>query len=45
MSVTCDYCQCDIVDGHDYYDIDGTIICEECISTFKKTVEDEEYDV
>jgi hypothetical protein len=32
----CDICNGSIYDGDEYYDVDGTIICEECIGDFKK---------
>ncbi|MBR2385258.1 MAG: hypothetical protein IKA99_06615 [Clostridia bacterium] len=40
-----DRCQCcdgDIMVGEEYYDIDGTIICEECIDEYRKTAESKE---
>lgn len=38
----CDCCGKDIIVGEEYYDIDGTMICEECIKTYKKTAESKE---
>lgn len=34
---TCEDCGCDICDGDDYYDIAGTILCEDCIDNYKFT--------
>ena len=34
---TCDYCDCDICEGDDYYDINDWRICEACIDKFIKT--------
>ena len=31
----CEHCNGSIYDGEEYYNIDGTIICEECIDDFK----------
>lgn len=36
----CDYCGEPITDDH-YYDLDGDIVCQECLdSNFKKRVDD-----
>lgn len=32
----CSVCDCDIYEGETYYDIDGLILCEECLSTYRK---------
>jgi hypothetical protein len=32
----CTDCDCDIYEGDDYYDIDGYIICIDCITDYKK---------
>ena len=40
-----DKCQCcdgDIFIGEEYYDIDGTIVCEECIDEYRKTAKSKE---
>lgn len=34
----CDYCEEDIFDGDGYYDVDTTIVCEDCMRGFYKTV-------
>ena len=36
---TCDYCENDVYEGDDYYDINGWRICEDCIDKFLKTAE------
>lgn len=36
----CQYCNADIVEGEQYYDIMGVIVCEECIDAFRKTAEE-----
>ncbi|RXM72699.1 hypothetical protein [Clostridium tetani] len=35
----CCNCDCTICEGDEYYDIDGTILCEECIRDYKHTAE------
>lgn len=35
----CVNCKEEILDGYDYYDIDGDIWCEECIDDSRKTAE------
>lgn len=37
----CDHCKKDIYDGEDYYAIGDEIICEGCISDFRRTAEAE----
>lgn len=32
----CDICGCSIYEEQEYYDINGKIICQECILEFKK---------
>ena len=32
----CENCHGSIYDGEEYYDVDGTIICESCMDGFKK---------
>jgi len=32
----CSVCDCDIYEGETYYDIDGLILCEECLSDYRK---------
>ena len=31
----CDNCGAGIIDGEDYYDINGYILCEDCIDNYK----------
>lgn len=38
----CENCHCDIMIGEEYYDVNGTIICEECIDEYKKTARSKE---
>ena len=33
---TCECCNGSIYDGEEYYNVDGTIICKECMNDFKK---------
>lgn len=43
----CDFCNAEIYEGTDMYDIDGTYICEDCVSRGKTTAileEDDYYD-
>lgn len=35
----CECNDCEIYEGEDYYDINGTIICEYCIHEYLKTAE------
>lgn len=35
----CCNCDCNICEGDEYYDIDGIILCEECIRDYKYTAE------
>ncbi|MBR5144693.1 MAG: hypothetical protein IKW53_06550 [Clostridia bacterium] len=35
----CDGCGADILDGDEYYDIDGECYCENCIYECRKTAE------
>ena len=35
----CSACGADIIDGDDYYDIDGDYYCEDCIYESRKTAE------
>ena len=37
--VECVGCGSDIMDGDDYYDIDGDYYCEDCIDQRRKTAE------
>lgn len=32
----CENCHGSIYDGEEYYDVDGTIICKQCMNDFKK---------
>lgn len=36
----CEHCDAGIYEGDEYYDIEGYIVCTDCISTYKKTAED-----
>lgn len=38
----CDCCGRDIYVGEEYYDVDGVVICENCIKDYKKTAESKE---
>lgn len=40
----CDKCDCEICEGYDYYDFGTFVICEDCISDFRKNAEYEEPD-
>lgn len=33
----CEWCDRPILEGEDYYEMDGTKVCEDCISDCKKT--------
>ena len=33
----CEWCDRPILEGEDYYDMDGTKVCEDCISNCRKT--------
>ena len=33
-NLTCDYCNDHIYFGYDYYDFDGKIVCEDCLSRY-----------
>ena len=35
----CCECGIKIYEGDDYYDIDGTILCEDCTAGYKRTAE------
>lgn len=35
----CENCGANIITGEEYYDIKGTVICEECIREYKKQEE------
>lgn len=33
---SCKNCNCDLHEGEEYYDIEGTILCLECIEEYRK---------
>ena len=33
---SCKDCDCDLHEGEEYYDIEGTILCVDCIEEYKK---------
>lgn len=35
----CEYCDCEIVEGEEYYYINGTILCTDCIYHYLKVAE------
>ncbi len=39
----CCGCGAEIYEGEDYYDIDGTPACEDCVSRMKRTAQTEVY--
>ena len=32
----CDYCECEIYEGDEYYEINGECYCPDCIKEFKR---------
>lgn len=37
----CDYNGCDILEGQDYYNIGGDIVCEDCLIDYMKAFKEE----
>lgn len=40
----CGWCNSEIIEGDDYYNIDDCQVCEECVSGRRHTAEVEEHD-